>query len=147
MIDSPSNLVLAGGPGKNESTRRWISRLQEELAERAAEAKRLQDEERRVQEAIRVAKALRLEKEAEAKAEAELQRLAKAAREERIVRQQQALHTPVGRWLVMEAHFSDAQATRFCAGLEELGLCGIQALKVQKEAEQEQLALELKMNK
>ena len=47
----------------------------------------------------------------------------------------------------MEAHFSDAQAARFCAGLEELGISSIQALKVQKEAEQEQLALELNMNR
>lgn len=126
---------------------KWISRLQEELAEKAAEEKRLQEQARRVEEQVLVAQALKRETEAAAKAEAETQRLEEAARKEEVARQQQALHTPVGRWLVMEASFSDANAIRFCAGLEELGISSIQALKVQKVAEQEQLALELKMNR
>ena len=140
-------LNRAGGPGTNEPVSKWIGRLHEELAEQAAEEKRLQEQARRVEEQVLVAQALRRETEAAAKAEAEKQRLEEAAQREETARQQQALHTPVGRWLVMEANFSDARATRFCGGLEELGISSIQALKVQKEAEQEQLALELKMNR
>ncbi|CAM9188513.1 unnamed protein product [Ectocarpus sp. 6 AP-2014] len=55
------------------------------------------------------------------------------------------LHTPVGRWLKMEAHFNDTQASRFCAGLESLGISSTNALNVEEEAQQ-QLALDLKMN-
>eukprot|EP00752_Nemacystus_decipiens_P013633 g12086.t1 len=138
---------LTGGPGKNESVSKWICRLQKGLTEQAVEQKRLEDQARRVEEQVLVAQALRRETEAAASVEAEKQRLREVSRDEEAVRRQQALHTPVGRWLVMEANFSDAQAARFCAGLEELGISGIQALKVQKEAEQEQLALELKMNR
>lgn len=47
----------------------------------------------------------------------------------------------------MEAHFDDTQASRFCAELKELGLSSTQALKAQDEAEQQQLTLELKMNR
>lgn len=127
---------------------KWIGRLQETLAEKAAEEKRLQEEEQRAKEMVRVAEALRQANEAAAKSEAERQQLEESVQEQRFARQQPALHTPVGRWLVMEAHFNDAQATRFCVGLEELGVSSIQALKVQEEAgQQQQLALELKMNR
>lgn len=146
MATQPFVFAHKGGPEKKESESRWISRLEELAAQKAGENRRL-DQERRVEEQVRVAKALGRENEAAAKAEAERQRLEKAARENVAVRQQQALHTLVGRWLVMDGHFSDAQATRFCAGLEELGLSTIQALKVQEETEQQQLALELKMNR
>eukprot|EP00903_Cladosiphon_okamuranus_P017351 g15985.t1 len=142
-----NNTNLTGGPGQNESVSRWINRLQKELAEDAAEEKRLLDEAKHVELQVRVAEALRLKDEASAKADVERRTLEEAGRKQEAARQQQALHTPIGRWLMMDANFSDAQATRFCAGLEKLGLSSIQALRVQKETEQEQLALELKMNR
>ncbi|CAM9796640.1 unnamed protein product [Laminaria digitata] len=105
-------------------------------AESAAEERRRREEEELTKKQLR-----------EAEAEAERQRLEVAAREQRALRQQQALHTQVWRWLKMEAHFDDTQASRYCAELKEQGLSSTQALKVQDEAEQQQLALELKMNK
>lgn len=81
------------------------------------------------------------------KAEAERQRLEVATLEEAALRQQQALHTPIGRWLQIEAHFNDIQASRFCAGLEELGISSTHALKVQERDAQQQLAVDLNMNK
>ncbi|CAN0553612.1 unnamed protein product, partial [Ectocarpus sp. 12 AP-2014] len=82
-----------------------------------------------------------------AKAEAEQQRLKVATLEEAALRQQQALHTPIGRWLQIEAHFNETQASRFCAGLEELGISSTHALKVLEREAQQQLAVDLNMNK
>lgn len=47
----------------------------------------------------------------------------------------------------MEAQFNDTQASRFCAGLEALGISSTHALKVQERDAQQQLALDLNMNK
>ncbi|CAM9778355.1 unnamed protein product [Scytosiphon promiscuus] len=115
--------------------------------ESAAEERRRREEVERMKMELQETEALRREKDAAAKAETERQRLEVAGREQESLRRQQALHTQVGRWLKMEAHFDDSQASRFCAHLKELGLSSTQALKVQDEAEHQELARELKMNK
>ena len=116
-------------------------------AESAAEERRRQEEAERTKKDLQEAEALRRKKDAAAKAEAERQRLEVAALEEAALRQQQALHTPIGRWLKMEAHYNDTQASRFCAGLEELGISNTHALKAQERDAQQQLALDLNMNR
>lgn len=116
-------------------------------AESAAEERRRQEEAERTKKDAQEAEALRRKKDVAAKAEAERQRLEVAALEEAALRQQQALHAPIGRWLKMEAHFNDTQASRFCAGLEELGISNTHALKVYDRDAQQQLAVDLNMNK
>lgn len=116
-------------------------------AESAAEERRRQEEAERTKKELQEAEALRRKKDAAAKAEADRQRLEVAALEEAALRQQQALHTPIGRWLKMEAHFNDTRASRFCADLEGLGISSTQALKVQERDAQQQLTLDLNMNK
>lgn len=116
-------------------------------AESAAQERRCQEEAERTEKKVREAEALRREKDAAARAETERQRLEATAREEGALRLQKALHTPMGRWLKMEARFDDTQASRFCAGLDELGVSSIRALKIHKKEEQQQLALDLKMNR
>lgn len=116
-------------------------------AESAAEERRRQEEAERTNKELQEAEALVRKKDAAAKAETQRRRSELAALEKAALQQQQALHTPLGRWLKMEAHFNDNQASRFCAGLEGLGISSTHALKVQERDAQQQLALDLNMNK
>lgn len=65
---------------------------------------------------------------------------------ESMAEKRRLLHTQVGRWLKVEAHFDDTQASRFCAKLQELGLSSTHGLKVLDEEDHRQLARDLNMN-
>ncbi|CAN0059348.1 unnamed protein product [Ectocarpus fasciculatus] len=116
-------------------------------AESAAEERRRREEAERMNKELQEAEALARKRDAAAKAEIERRRLEVAALEKAALQQQQALHTPLGRWFKMEAHFNDTQASRFCAGLEGVGISNTHALKVLERDAQRQLARDLNMNK
>lgn len=117
-------------------------------AESMAEERRLQEEKRKqleIQERERQRlEAAERERQRVEAAERERHRLKAAERERQRV--EAALHTQVGRWLKVEAHFDDTQASRFCAKLQELGLSSTHGLKVLDEEEHRQLARDLNMN-
>lgn len=118
-------------------------------AESMAEELRLQEEKRKQleiqeRERQRLEAAEREWQRLEA-AERERQRLKAAERERQRV--EAALHTQVGRWLKLEAHFDDTRASRFCDKLQELGFSSTQGLMVLDEEDHRQLAQDLNMNK